>query len=260
MSLGNTFTHAIVREIGRNYGKVISNSLLGGLHATPISITSSSINNSRGYKYETKLDEYMQKLEVRGINATFNQGQNIYNAFFELVSEAWDDGRISLYEISYLSEKIIDATKSLTKIEEALKELGANDKATIIIQKQADLYEFLNELDENFNLNDHMVRPFTPIEKMSFLYSIFQFDRILLFPKSFNSYFWLLLGIFMAYLNIFVFPNSYTYLIFSLFYAVLINPVFKGGCWKILQIKKYEKEVFRIAKELKENLKYVLKK
>ena len=36
MSLGKTFTNAIVREIGRNYGKAISNSLMGDSHSTPV--------------------------------------------------------------------------------------------------------------------------------------------------------------------------------------------------------------------------------
>ena len=35
MGLGKTFTNSIVREVGRNYGKAISNSLLGDKHSTP---------------------------------------------------------------------------------------------------------------------------------------------------------------------------------------------------------------------------------
>ena len=33
MGLGKTFTRAIVREIGRNYGKAASNHLLGDKHS-----------------------------------------------------------------------------------------------------------------------------------------------------------------------------------------------------------------------------------
>ena len=34
--LMGTFTNAIIREIGRNYGKAISNSLLGDKHSNPV--------------------------------------------------------------------------------------------------------------------------------------------------------------------------------------------------------------------------------
>ena len=36
MGLASTFTNSIVREIGRNYGKSISNDLLGDSHSTPV--------------------------------------------------------------------------------------------------------------------------------------------------------------------------------------------------------------------------------
>ena len=86
MGLASTFTNSIVREIGRNYGKSISNDLLGDSHSTPVRMVggSSSIARKRGRKYENKLDEYLQKFEIKGALATFNQGQNIFNAYFEL--------------------------------------------------------------------------------------------------------------------------------------------------------------------------------
>ena len=36
MGLASTFTNSFVREIGRNYGKSISNHLLGDSHSTPV--------------------------------------------------------------------------------------------------------------------------------------------------------------------------------------------------------------------------------
>ena len=36
MGLASTFTNSIVREIDRNYGKSISNDLLGDSHSTPV--------------------------------------------------------------------------------------------------------------------------------------------------------------------------------------------------------------------------------
>ena len=57
MGLASTFTNSIVREIGRNYGKSISNNLLGDSHSTPVRMVggSSSIAHKRGRKYENKL-------------------------------------------------------------------------------------------------------------------------------------------------------------------------------------------------------------
>ena len=50
MGLASTFTNSIVREIGRNYGKSISNDLVGDSHYTPVRMVgaSSSIARKRG--------------------------------------------------------------------------------------------------------------------------------------------------------------------------------------------------------------------
>ena len=103
MSLGKTFTRSIVREVGRNYGKAISNSLLGDKHSTPVRMVGNSndVTRKRGNKYHNKLDELIQKLAIKGATATLNQGQNIYNAYFELVEEAQADGVIDLDELVF---------------------------------------------------------------------------------------------------------------------------------------------------------------
>ena len=94
MGLASTFTNSIVREIGRNYGKSISNNLLGDSHSTPVRMVrggQTDITRKRGRIYENKLDEYLQKFSIKGATATFNQGQNIFNAYFELAEEALPD-------------------------------------------------------------------------------------------------------------------------------------------------------------------------
>ena len=49
MGLGKTFTNSIVREVGRNYGKAISNSLLGDKHSTPHRIVgNNAVDRKRG--------------------------------------------------------------------------------------------------------------------------------------------------------------------------------------------------------------------
>ena len=66
MGLASTFTNSIVREIGRNYGKSISNNLLGDSHSTPVRMVrggQTDITRKRGRIYENKLDEYLQKIK-----------------------------------------------------------------------------------------------------------------------------------------------------------------------------------------------------
>ena len=99
MGLGKTFTNSIVREVGRNYGKAISNSLLGDKHSTPHRIIdNSAIDRKRGRIYQNDLDKVIQKFEVKGHQATFNQALNIHSEFFQLVDEANADGSIDLDE------------------------------------------------------------------------------------------------------------------------------------------------------------------
>jgi hypothetical protein len=261
MGLGNTFTNAIVREIGRNYGKAISNSLMGNIHSTPISVTSSnSIKKSGGYNYETKLDEYLEKFEVKGVVATFNSGQNMYNAFFELVSTAKDDNQISLYEISYLAEKVVDTTKGLIKVENALIELGDKEKAEIISQKKTDLYEFLEELDNGLIVDGLSLPPLSTLQKMAFPLSLLALDRIILFPKLFGSYFWSAFGLGSIYLstNYSSSPKHWFYVL--VVYTLLVNPISKGGIWKLLDLRKNEMRTIELAKQLKETLRLLLKK
>ena len=67
MGLASTFTNSIVREIGRNYGKSISNNLLGDSHSTPVRMVrggQTDITRKRRGIYENKLDEYLQKFSI----------------------------------------------------------------------------------------------------------------------------------------------------------------------------------------------------
>ncbi len=67
MGLASTFTNSIVREIGRNYGKSISNNLLGDYHSTPVRMVrggQTDITRKRRRIYENKLDEYLQKFSI----------------------------------------------------------------------------------------------------------------------------------------------------------------------------------------------------
>ena len=68
-----TFTNAIIREIGRNYGKAISNSLLGDKHANPVKIVSSQrvlCAGTGGRNYPNKLEKLLATYEIKGATAT----------------------------------------------------------------------------------------------------------------------------------------------------------------------------------------------
>jgi len=70
MGLASTFTNSIVREIGRNYGKSISNNLLGDSHSTPVRMVrggQTDITRKRGRIYENKLDEYCMSSNKSGL-------------------------------------------------------------------------------------------------------------------------------------------------------------------------------------------------
>jgi hypothetical protein len=76
--------------------------------------------------------QYLQKFSIKGATATFNQGQNIFNAYFELAEEAQSDGSIDLTELVYLVQKYRDTLSGLKKVQQALIELGDEKKAAVI--------------------------------------------------------------------------------------------------------------------------------
>lgn len=148
--MANTFTKAIIREIGRNYGKAISNQLLGDAHSTPYRrVGGGDLGSSTGgYKYENNLDRLIQKFEVKGAVATFNSGQNIFNAYFELVDEAKADKIFDWHETAYLCQQYKRTVIVLNRISEALLELGSKDKQQKIAQKIIDMSAFIDELNK----------------------------------------------------------------------------------------------------------------
>lgn len=266
MGLGSTFTNSIVREIGRNYGKAISNSLMGDSHSTPVRVSSSN-SASKGNKYESKLDAYLNKFEIKGKLATLNQGQNMFNAFFELVEEAKVDGEIDLFDINYLAKKVVDTTKGLNKVEAALRELGDDKNAELISQKKTDLYEFIEELDKGIIVVDLTVPSFGKNGAISLLLMFLCFDRLYLYPKSFWSYLFGAYGIFCFvrfYQSLFILEMSqYShYLLIGMLslYFIIINPISQGGFWKYLKELKVQKLTYELTFSLKNLLGQLLKK
>ena len=150
--MANTFTNAIIREIGRNFGKTVSNSLLGDTHSTPYRrVGSYSVlgRASGGYKYENQLDRLIKTFQIKGKIATFNSAQNIFNAYFELVEEANKDG-INYVEALYLVRQYDRTVKALNNISNALIELDDKDKSQKVNTKIIQLSDFMNDLDKVF--------------------------------------------------------------------------------------------------------------
>ncbi len=266
MGLGSTFTNSIVREIGRNYGKAISNSLMGDSHSSPVRVSGAS-SASKGEKYDSKLDAYLNKFEIKGKTATFNQGQNMFNAFFELVEEAKVDGEIDLFEINYLTKKVVDTTKGLNKVEAALRELGDDKNAELIAEKKTDLYEFVEELDNGIIIEDLTVPSFGKKGAISLGLMFLCFDRLYLYPRSFWSYLFGGYGIFcfVRFYQSLLIPamspySQYLLLGMLAVYFVIINPISQGGFWKYLKEFKVQKLTYELTLSIKNLLRQLLKK
>jgi len=174
------FTKSIVREIGRNVGKTVSNKLLGDTHSTPYRRVNSSRKKStpipnvqtvvEGKNYTNKLDKLIKTFEVKGVLATFNSAQNIYNAYFEMVEKAIADDNYSPLETANLVEEYCRTVPILITISGALHELGAGDKSKIVNEKIISLNEFIKELDNNFEAPSMQIKE---VNKMDSFYSIF---------------------------------------------------------------------------------------
>ena len=265
MGLASTFTNSIVREIGRNYGKSISNDLLGDSHSTPVRMVqgSTDITRKRGRIYENKLDEYLQKFEIKGATATFNQGQNIFNAYFELAEEAQSDGSIDLPELVYLVQKYRDTRSGLKKVQQALIELGDEKKAAIIQEKQQDLHEFLQSLDEA--LKTEAMTKHSLMGKKTFIGLLLMFvslDAVYLFPKRLQSY------VYVGFFGLGIYLGSvrsgdqesalgYAMAFYSIYWLVL-NPIFKPGVWRYIGELKRKNKLVELSLQIKGMMKGLL--
>jgi len=153
MSLGKTFTNAIVREIGRNYGKAISNSLLGDSHSTPVRMVGGgSVSRMRGRTYRNKLDEAIEKFTIKGTVATFNAGINIHSQYFTLVEEANADGVLDIDEVTYLIGEIPRTVGTMKRIQSVMLDNEDQNRANKIQEKIDDLMDFVSLVDDTLVL------------------------------------------------------------------------------------------------------------
>ena len=148
-----TFTNAIIREIGRNYGKAISNALLGDKHANPVRVVGTQrvlCAGTGGRNYPNKLEKLLATYEIKGATATFNVAQNMTNYYMDLVEDAQADGTISLLETKYLLDMFLKCHKEMGRLHTALEDLNKPDWAEKVDKKDDDLFAFILELHENF--------------------------------------------------------------------------------------------------------------
>jgi hypothetical protein len=149
MALGNVFVNSIVREIGRNYGRAISNSLLGDSHSIPIRTLGAGTG---GRNYTNSLHKICETWTIKGPTATFNVGQNMYKAFFDLVDEAEEDGNVNIEEIFQLMNEWVYFRKEFLKVIEALKQLEDFKKAEKLDELDNTIFEFFIELNKELKV------------------------------------------------------------------------------------------------------------
>jgi hypothetical protein len=161
MGIGDVFVKSVVREVGRNYGKAISNSLLGDRHSTPVRMVGGSSNTTtntskRGYK--NTLHKICKTWTIKGHIATFNVAQNMYKSFFDLVEEAQQDG-LELIEIIDLMEDYIMMRNQLNKVRQALIQLEKPDLESKVDNMDDNMLQSWFELESGLVVPDLGERP-----------------------------------------------------------------------------------------------------
>lgn len=161
MGIGDVFVKSVVREVGRNYGKSISNSLLGDRHSTPVRMIGGSGNSTtnksqRGYK--NALHKICKTWTIKGHIATFNVAQNMYKSFFDLVEEAQQDG-LELAEMIDLMEDYVMLRNQLNKVRQALIQLEKLDLESKVDDMDDNMLEFWFELESGLVIPDLGQRP-----------------------------------------------------------------------------------------------------
>ena len=154
MGLGNVFVRSVVREIGRNYGRSISNNLLGDSHSIPIrSVGGNCLGHGTGGRnYKNQLEKICKTWTIKGPTATFNVAQNMYKSFFDLVEEAQKDGNVNVSEILELLNAFVEMRPQLIKVHTALKQLDKEDLAKKVDDLDSAIFEFFVELNDGFTL------------------------------------------------------------------------------------------------------------
>lgn len=264
MGLGKTFTHSIAREIGRNYGKAASNYLLGDKHSTPIRMVGGKqdVSRKRGRVFHNEYDKAIQKFEIKGAQATFNQVLNIHSEYFSLVEEANADNVIDLNEMSFLVQEIPKGISVLERAKSALNDMGKKDFSDKTQEKIDTFKEFMKNLDSALKIEDLPETKFNPIAFLCFFLSFIGLDRVYFKPKNFWSYFYAIIGISFPYwilsgegffgkdtseLSSGILIYSVLSISMPFWYGMLLNPVRTGGYWEYRDLKKRQEANNKLA-------------
>tara|TARA_B110000879_G_scaffold105168_1_gene141799 strand:- start:35 stop:868 length:834 start_codon:yes stop_codon:yes gene_type:complete len=267
MGLGKTFTNSIVREIGRNYGKAASNSLLGDKHSTPIRMVGGQdVSRKRGSVYHNDYDKALKKFEIKGAQATFNQVLNIHSEYFSLVEEANADNEIDLDEMNFLVQEIPKGISVLERAKSALIDLGKQDFADKTEEKIESFKDFMKNLDGALKIEDLPKTKFNPIAFLFFFLSFIGLDRVYFQSKKFWSYVYAFIGISFPYwilsgegfyaqdsaeINSGLLIYSVLSISMPFWYGMLLNPIRTGGYWQYRDVKKRQEANNKLAISIK---------
>lgn len=188
MSLGKTFTNAIVREIGRNYGKAISNTLMGDSHSTPVRMVGSGdVGRMRGRTYRNKLDEALEKFTIKGTVATFNAGLNIHAQYFSLVEEANSDGVLDISEVKYLMSEAPRVIEALEAVKGAMVDNDDVKRSDKITEKIQETIDFIKLVHDSIEVEKFPVVVDEKMLKQAGLLTVVGLDQIVLAKSKFAS-------------------------------------------------------------------------
>jgi hypothetical protein len=273
MALGKTFTNSLVREVGRNYGKAVSNYLLKDAHSTPIRMVGNDISRKRGRVYHNDLDKFIKKFEIKTARGTLTQCLNIHSSYFALVDEAQADGSIDLSELSFLVTSASPAIKTLERAKSSVIDLGDEKAAIKIEEKMEDIKSFVISLDESLDINELPTAeiPFKD-HLLGFMLSIIGWDR-LYFKRSFGTVFLALLfpiAVILGIMTGFGTENvdysqfgEYDWLIkviivvggsIPVWYFLVVNTLSSGGYWKIRKDIAFQKRVNQFAVQIQDSI------
>jgi hypothetical protein len=156
MKLGKSFVNSMVREVGRNYGKAISNRLLGDKHSTPYRRVGANVQSAtyaasapakkRMSSLERLLNNFTRKTTEK---STLTQALNLYDAYFTEVNEAQAaGGAIDLAEATFLVQKSGEVIRMINSSVEQLKILDKPTNIELLEQKKQEIKDFIAGLDE----------------------------------------------------------------------------------------------------------------
>ena len=151
----------------------------------------------------------------------------------------------------------------LKKVQQAIIELGDEKKAVIIQEKQQDLHEFLQSLDEALK-TEAMTKHSLMGKKtlIGFLLMFFSLDAVFLFPKRWQSYVYVeyfFLGLYLGNTRAEDVGGTLGFaMAFYSIYWLVLNPIFKPGVWRYIGELKRKNKLVELSLQIKGMMKGLL--